>query len=539
MMDNVKVKLEKRIPNAVFDIARAFNTKGFELYLVGGCVRDMALGETPHDWDMCTNATTDEILSVCKDNHYVAILTGIAHGTITIHIGDENYEVTTYRIDGDYSDGRRPDSVQFTTSLHEDLARRDFTINAMAMDPLTFHVVDDFNGVEHLKNHKLVAVGNADARLSEDALRMLRAIRFAIKYHMDMDVELQKAIHDHVSMISHVSKERITDEFRKMFATGQPVKRYFMEFRDLIGTIIPDMKPCFDFNQNNRYHIHDVYEHILYVVDYCKSNRFEIKMAALLHDIGKPDCYVTDEEGFGHFYGHPPVSHDMSVHVLNNDFRVSTAEKERILELVRYHDMTVADTVKSVRRALSNHGEDFMRDWLILTQADRDDHVYPDGKYKSSVEDLIPIMEHILESDMAFSVKDLNIDGNDLMKEFRLKPGKIIGEILNVLLDAVLEEKVDNEKFLLLDYAAVYLKDKRIDPDKLLELYNTSEIDAIRYIIDHADDAHEKDMAEKIKVIHEKMENHIADEADCQYYRTVFKHIFSKYGVETNRKPIE
>lgn len=432
------------IPKEVKVISEMFYKRGFELYLVGGCVRDLLMYDTPHDWDMCTNATPEQMKQICKEESLFYNTIGEKHGTIVFFLNGGKYEITTYRVDGNYSDGRHPDEVIFTSSLEEDLSRRDFTMNAIAMSPETAELIDPFGGLDDIQNTRLVAVGNADERIKEDSLRMLRAIRFVIKYNMSMDEELSNSIHANIDLINNVSKERITEEFRKIFAAGRPITPNFLWFSDLITAIIPELKPCVGFKQNNKYHKHDVYEHMLSVVDLCKSNKFEIKMAALLHDIGKPDSYVEDDEGYGHFYGHPEVSANIVVGLLDTRFRLTKEETKRILELVEFHDKDIAKTVKSVRKALNQHGEDYMRDWFILKQADMDDHVYPDDKHINNVAPLVSIMDYILKENMAFSLKDLHITGNIIMQALRLKPGKMVGIILNKLLEEVVDGQLEN-----------------------------------------------------------------------------------------------
>ena len=444
------MKHKNNIPSDVIHLTKIFRKENFEIFLVGGCVRDLIMGTEPHDYDMCTNATPDQMKELCRKYRLSCIPTGLQHGTITVRLNHESYEITTYRVDGAYSDGRHPDKVAFTDNLREDLLRRDFTINAIAMDPITCKLYDPFGGCLDIAQKKLRAVGHADARLSEDGLRILRALRFAIKYDLMIDDELENAIHSHKDMLlltsNLISRERITDEFRKIFTTGKPVSEIFMQFRDVIAAVIPEIQKTFDFDQNNRYHKHDVYEHLLAVTDYCKSNKFEIRMAALLHDIGKPDAYVTDELGRGHFYGHPEISANICRPMLHRQFKLSNEEYSRIVELIEFHDADVKETTKSVKRVLNKHGVDFMTDWFVLKQADMDDHIYPDDKYITTTRNMKAIADEIINSMQAFTIKDLAVNGKDLMDELGLKPGKTIGIILDKLLEEVIEETLENNK---------------------------------------------------------------------------------------------
>ena len=435
------------IPQGALYVITQLKNSGYEAYLVGGCVRDLLLEETPHDFDICTNAEPAKVIDVLTKNKCKYHTVGIEFGTVTALCDDGEYEITTYRTDGEYTDNRRPDSVNYTSSIEVDLSRRDFTINAMAYDPLENRLVDIFDGYKGLVSCKLVAVGDADKRFKEDALRILRALRFAIRYDLTIDASTYKAMKDNVELLDNISKERITAELEKMLTSGKSIVYWFNECNWLIGKIIPELKQCFNFNQNNKYHKHDVYEHILNVVDNCKTNKFEIKLAALLHDIGKPKAYVVGEDGWGHFYGHPEDSYEISKEVLNKRLRLTVEQSNRVLNLVRYHDITIANTKASVKRALNKHGIEMIKDWFILKQADMDDHIYPDKKWKYTV-DIIKIKELIqviLDEQSCFSLKDLNINGKDIMSILGIKPGKQVGEILHTLLEEVIDEKINNE----------------------------------------------------------------------------------------------
>lgn len=431
--------------------------KGYEAYLVGGCVRDMLMGIEPKDWDICTNAMPEEIKRVMKENKIHTFDSGIKHGTITAVFNNENYEITTYRSESDYSDCRHPDKVEFIRDIHKDLKRRDFTINAMAYNPLTNELIDDFNGHEDLKYGIIKAVGKASERFNEDSLRILRALRFAVKYQFSIDAETSLCMHRQRGLLVNISKERITAELEKMLTCGKFVKAYFIEYKDIIGTIIPELIKCFNFNQNNKYHKHDVYEHILSVVDCCKTTDFEIKLAALLHDIGKPDSYTVDGEGHGHFYGHPELSEQIAHDVIAKDLRLSVKQREKVIKLVLNHDMAIVPTKKSVKRAIVKFDGSYeaLNDWFTLKQADMDDHIYPDkdSKYIVDIPKIKEVMQELLAEQSCLSIKNLEINGNIIMQITGTKPGKHIGEILNTLLKEVIDEKIVNEKNVLEDRA--------------------------------------------------------------------------------------
>ena len=433
------------VPEDVLWLTRKFKERGHTAFCVGGCVRDSLLGIEPHDWDLTTSAIPEQIIQVLERNNIAYHTVGIEFGTVTAIIHSEEYEITTYRLEANYEDGRHPSNIAWSKSIYEDLARRDFSINAIAYDCDSDEFIDPYNGILAIKNRVLVAVGFPEDRFDEDALRILRAIRFIIKYDMSVSPDTDVAIHEKYKGLAQVSKERITEEFRKILTCGKPVFYTFLGYHDVIFFLIPELKMCYKFNQNNRYHTHDVYEHILHVVDKCKTKKFEIKMAALLHDIGKPDCYSEDENGFGHFYGHPEVSGIITNSVLSSDFKVTSSEKELILKLVENHDMSLVETRKSIRRAMLKFGVDFLNDFFILKQADMDDHIYPDDKYITTTDNFKSIMQELIDEDACFSMKDLAIDGNDIMKLLNIKTGKRVGEILNILLDEVIEEKLENK----------------------------------------------------------------------------------------------
>lgn len=434
------------IPIKAEQIIKDINTYGYEAYLVGGCVRDMLLGVKPNDWDICTSATPSNIIDICKKYNYKYHTKGIKYGTINIIDGDEEYEVTTFRTDGVYYDNRRPNEVKFTSNIFEDLKRRDFTINALAFDVNTEKIIGESSWVDDLNKGIIRCVGDPDLRFKEDSLRIIRALRFSIKLEFKIEENTIKSAYKHLNLIDNISKERITDELRKILTCGKPIKHHFMKYGDILGRVIPEMTCCFDFNQNNRYHVHDVYEHILYVVDNCDTNDFVIKLAALLHDIAKPHCYTEDAKG-GHFYGHPKVSHQISEDIFKTRIRLTNQERDEALLLILHHDMSVLNTKNSVKKKLKLLGPDTFNKWCILKKADQDDHVYYDNtkNYKINIEEIKSIAENIVNEKECFSLKHLNIDGNILMKELNLKPGKHIGYILDTLLYLVIDNKISND----------------------------------------------------------------------------------------------
>lgn len=438
------------LPDPVTFILQELNKCGHEAYIVDGCVRDGLLHLEPHDWDICTSATPDEILAAFPYENIIP--TGLKHGTLTILINDDPYEITTFRVDGIYTDHRKPNEVYFTNSLLEDLKRRDFTINAMAYSPSS-GLIDPFNGINDLYKGLLKCVGNPNDRFKEDALRILRAMRFAVKYGLDIDNTTYEAMITNKEGLKNISKERITSELEKMLLAKNEIKSMFTYCSDIVSTIIPELECCMGFNQNNKYHKHTVYEHILSVVDFCYTDDFVIKMAALLHDIGKPSTYSEDEEGYGHFYGHPEVSYEISKEVLSKRLRLSNEQYDEIILLVKYHDMDLATTRKSVKRALNRLGEITLRKWLILKLADRMDHVgFSEEEINGDLKYIEEILNDIISTQDCFSIKDLSVNGHDLIG-IGYKPGKELGNTLNQLLQMVIDG-CDNEKSLLMEIAA-------------------------------------------------------------------------------------
>jgi tRNA nucleotidyltransferase (CCA-adding enzyme) len=444
------MKFKANMPAPVEFILQELNSCGYDAYTVGGCVRDGLLGNEPHDWDICTSATPDRIMEAFP--HEKIIPTGLKHGTVTILINNDPYEITTYRIDGKYTDGRRPDNVYFTNSLAEDLQRRDFTINAMAYNPVT-GIIDPFNGRKDLLDGILRCVGNPDDRFKEDALRILRAIRFSVKYGLTIEQKTFEAMNLNKERLRDISKERITSELEKMLTSGKDIKDIFTLCSNIISFIIPEMECCIGFDQHNKYHKHTVYEHILSVVDYCETDDFIIKMAALLHDIGKPSTYTEDDEGYGHFYGHPEVSYEISKEILSKRLRLSNDQYDEILLLVKYHDMDLATTRRSVKRALNKLGESTLKKWAILKYADRKEHIgFSEEKVRGNLVRIKEISDRIIASHDCFTIKDLSVNGSDLIN-IGYTPGKELGDILKHLLQLVIDG-CENDKDMLLGIAA-------------------------------------------------------------------------------------
>lgn len=458
------------LPEDVKKIFNIFDREWTPIYLVGGCVRDMLLGTTPKDYDFTVETTPENIENILRLYHIPFNAMSAKYGTIVARIGNEEYEITSTRKEADYVDNRHPEEVIFGVSIEEDLKRRDFTINAMAMDSKG-NIIDSFDGNKcfDLENHLIKTVGNPETRFKEDPLRIMRALRFSITKGFQLDAATQKAMVDCKDMLNNISKERITAELRKILTARVDIQPYFAnsDMMEIIKVIIPELGPCMYFEQHNKYHHQDVYNHILSVVDNCKTDKFEVKLAALLHDIGKPQTYVTDAEGWGHFYGHAKVSRDIAETVIDERLSLTAREKDLVLALVEHHDMEVHVTEKCARRMLNKFDRDFLSDFCILRQADRDDHVNLDpNRPLVNLNDFMAIVDEEIKKNTAVKVSDLAVRGNDLMDTFHIS-GPTVGQTLKALLDAIMDEKVTNDKDMLLAFAAQYLeKDTDLEEER-------------------------------------------------------------------------
>lgn len=467
---NLKEINMKNLPEDVKKIFNIFDREWTPIYLVGGCVRDMLLGTTPKDYDFTVETTPENIENILRLYHIPFNAMSAKYGTIIARINGEDYEITSTRKEADYVDNRHPEEVIFGVSIEEDLKRRDFTINAMAMDSKG-NIIDSFDGNKcfDLENHLIKTVGNPETRFKEDPLRIMRALRFTITKGFQLDAATQKAMVDCKDMLNNISKERITAELRKILTAGVDIQPYFAnsDMMKIIKVIIPELEPCMHFEQHNKYHHQDVYNHILSVVDNCKTDKFEVKLAALLHDIGKPQTYVTDAEGWGHFYGHAKVSRDIAETVIDERLSLTAREKDLVLALVEHHDMEVHVTEKCARRMLNKFDRDFLSDFCILRQADRDDHVNLDpNRPLVNLNEFMAAVDEEIKKNTAVKVLDLAVRGNDLMDTFHIS-GPTVGQTLKALLDAVMDEKVTNDKDALLAFAAKYLeKDTDLEEER-------------------------------------------------------------------------
>ena len=425
-------------------VLNQLKTAGYEAYLVGGCVRDYLRNVEPHDYDITTSALPEEMLQVFPDRPVIE--TGIKHGTVTVLADELAVEVTTYRVDGTYADGRHPDAVVFTRSLVEDLARRDFTINAMAWSPES-GVVDPFEGQKDLNLGILRCVGDPIRRFTEDGLRILRGLRFASVLGFSLESTTESALRLLKDRLNLVSAERIREELVKLLC-GKDVFRVLSAYPEVLGVFLPEILPSVDFDQHNFHHIYSVHKHLLHAVESVPPIP-HLRMAALLHDIAKPQCFSLDDAGVGHFYGHAARSAEIADEILHR-LRFSNEERHRIVTLIRHHDTPIDPSPAAVRRKLNKLGAEGFFDLLALIRADNL-ALAPEFHNRQAIYDTLEeIAREILSENQCFSLKDLAVKGDDLISLGY--QGKEIGNALQFLLDAVLDDKCPNEKSTLLSF---------------------------------------------------------------------------------------
>lgn len=420
---------------------------GCKAYAVGGCVRDYLLGKPEKDIDITTSAKPETVEEILKQNNIKVVETGLQHGTVTAVLNGENYEITTFRKDGEYKDNRRPESVSFVDDVKEDLSRRDFTINAMAYNHKE-GIVDLFGGKKDIDNKVIRAVGNADLRFKEDALRIMRALRFSATLCFDIEESTKKAIFDNMYLLDNIAKERIFTELKKLLA-GDNALQVLDAYKEVIGVVIPELKPAFDCVQNNPWHIYNVYDHIIHAVDAAPKDEI-IRLTMLLHDIGKPSVKTTDEKGIDHFKFHAPVGADIAKKVLKR-FKVSNEVYDKVITLIRYHQgVENVDDIR-VKRWLAKIGADYTKALFKVRISDL--YAHNPGKigYElKKLNELLIELDEIVAAGEAFKISDLAVNGNDLIA-LGYK-GKEIGEKLNEILMLVVDDRLNNTKEDIVDY---------------------------------------------------------------------------------------
>lgn len=434
------------LPEQVKTIIEKLEENGYEGFAVGGCVRDALLFRNPDDWDITTSAKPEQVKALFKRT----VDTGIQHGTVTVLMDGEGFEVTTYRIDGEYEDSRHPREVCFTSNLTEDLKRRDFTINAMAYSEKR-GLVDEFNGVEDLKEGVIRCVGNPEERFHEDALRILRAVRFAAQLGFRIEEETLSAIRRLAPHLRYISAERIQTELLKLIVSPHPETLRLACEAGITAVILPEFDHMMETPQNNPHHIVNAGEHTLRALQAVRADKV-LRVSVLCHDFGKAVTRTTDESGIDHFYAHAEVSGQMAKALLKR-LKMDNETLYQVEKLVKYHDYHPGTNARSVRKAIYKIGEDLFPKLLEVQRADvLAQSTYQQEDKLSDLKRIEELYHRILEEKQCLSLKDLAVTGRDLIQA-GMKPGKELGICLSQLLEVVLEDPEKNNKEELLDIA--------------------------------------------------------------------------------------
>ena len=440
-----------RLPQTVAYCIQSLEAAGYQAYVVGGCVRDFLLGLAPADFDLCTDAKPHEICQVFSGHQLLHH--GEKHGTIGVVLDGQVYEITTFRTEGGYEDGRHPNWVCFVSNVEADLARRDFTINAMAYNPKT-GLADPFGGQQDLNAHILRAVGDPEVRFQEDALRILRGARFSARFGLTPDSHTATAMEQLAPLMDQLARERVFEELCKLLlsATAQDL----LTFSPVLSQAIPELKPCIGFQQHTPHHRYDIFTHTAYVVE-AVPQELVLRWAALLHDIGKPDVFTMDAHGQGHFKGHAKISQEMAESILLR-LKAPTVLRQQVCELIGQHMTKLEPDKKLLRRRLGKLGQTCIEQLLQLQEADMG------SKGTGKPEDFLQfaqirsLISELLEESACFSIKDLAINGHDLLQA-GFAAGPEIGKCLTRLLQLVQDEEIANLKDSLLQAARQFLEE--------------------------------------------------------------------------------
>ncbi len=444
----------KTLPDAVFTVSRVLRTAGFESYLVGGAVRSLAMGLKPADFDFATSARPEDVMTL----FHRVVPTGVKHGTVTVLMQGRSFEVTTYRVDRTYSDRRRPDSVEFTSDIVEDLSRRDFTINAMALGVLDATLLDPYGGKTDLEHRTIRAIGEPRERFCEDALRILRAIRFSAQLEFELEKGTQQAMQDLAGSIDAVSAERVRDELLKMLAAERPsIGLFLMRDTGLLPHILPELNEGVGVEQRGM-HAHDVFTHSVLACDAAPAENMVVRLAALLHDVGKPRCLTVDPDGERRFNGHDLVSSEMTAAVLRR-LRVPIATERAVTHLVRQHMFAYTPewSDAAVRRFIARVGREWIDTLLALRTADS--QAVRGSVNTAGIEAFRLRITDVLSRDHALGIKDLAVDGNELAQA-GVPKGPAMGTVLEFLLETVLEDPSLNERDRLLEIGARFYAER-------------------------------------------------------------------------------
>ena len=426
------------VPAAVAALLERLRSAGFAAYVVGGCVRDSLRGVAPADWDVTTAATPEQVLALFSDCRTYGV--GQRHGTVAVLTDEGGVEITTFRRESGYSDRRHPDGVEFVRKVTEDLRRRDFTVNAMAYNDAE-GLIDPFGGEADLAAGRLRCVGEAKERFQEDALRILRGLRFAATLGFSIEKDTAEALHQCRDLLREVAAERVAAELNRLLC-GQAAETVLREFRDVIAVVLPVLAPAFDFDQRTPYHIYDVYEHTLHALSATPPDPI-LRWAVLLHDTGKPACCTVDENGVGHFRGHAEVSAEQTRTTLK-DLRMDTATVETVTELVLLHDRPILPTAPAVKRVLNRIGEKQLRRLFAVKRADNAAHAPGLDDRIVELEAVEKVLDDILRQESCFSLKDLAVKGKNIT-EIGVPEGPLVGQILHQLLEEVMDGRIEND----------------------------------------------------------------------------------------------
>ncbi len=433
------------IPNNANLILKALCESGYEAYFVGGCVRDFLMNRPCNDFDITTSAKPLEIEEALSRKGIRYFETGLKHGTVTAVIDGEAFEITTYRTDGEYLDARHPENVVFVSDLSEDLSRRDFTVNALAYNEHD-GIVDKFGGIDDIKNGIIRTVGNPDKRFNEDALRIMRALRFASTLGFIIESETANSIHKNAELLKNISAERIYSELMNLLL-GVNCEKILLEFKDVIGVIIPELIPCFSCEQNTKWHLYDVYTHIVKSVSYCENKDY-LRLAVLLHDIGKPQCKTTDSKGVDHFFGHPQRSVEIASQVLRR-LKTSREYTKKILKLIEIHDKKISPTGESVKFWLRTLGEDLFFDFMEVKLADMKSHnLQFAGESLVLFEKIKRLANEIISNNEPYRICDLAIGGNELV-ELGYQKAQIKDELEKLIVDVSKNPTLNSKEILI------------------------------------------------------------------------------------------
>lgn len=433
------------IPEQIGEVLEKLEKAGFEAYIVGGCVRDGIMGKTVHDYDITTSAEPRETERVFADCRVVE--TGIKHGTVTVLFKGMSVEITTFRVDGDYPDGRHPSEVAFSRNLEDDLARRDFTMNAIAYSP-SHGIIDIYGGEADINARVIRCVGEPERRFSEDALRVLRALRFSAVLGFDIEENTKSALLRKKETLAKVSKERTFSELKQLLC-GENVKSVLLEYREVFAEIIPEIREMFDYDQHSKYHNSTLFEHTARAVE-AAPPRAEMRLAMFFHDIGKPSCRTTDENGEGHYYGHAAKSVEIADKILR-ELKCDNALRVRVCEIIKYHDMPIELSRRAIKRRLSKLGGELFCDVMEAHIADDSAKQEITRARVETAREAMRIAEEIAEEKPCLDLRSLAVNGGDL-KEI-MEPSPKMGEILGQLLSEVVDGALENEKSALMKRA--------------------------------------------------------------------------------------